>query len=153
VNIRPATINDARAIAELLVSLSEYPNFQNQGLETMTARVTQNLNSEHEQQLVLVAELEERVVGYTALYWMRLLFALPEGYISELFVHTDASGHGVGTALLERLKAAAIARGCGRLTLINMTDRESYRRQFYASRGWVEQKNSVRFVLNLEVTA
>jgi GNAT superfamily N-acetyltransferase len=152
-NIRPAQLIDARSIAELLISLTEYPHFQKQGLEAMTARVTQSLKLQHGQQLVLVAELEERVVAYAAIYWMALLFAPPEGYISELFVHADASGYGVGTALLKTITTEATARGCTRLTLINMTDREAYRRQFYASRSWVEQKNAARFVLNLEVNA
>jgi hypothetical protein len=39
------------------------------------------------------------------------------------------------------------------LTLVNIKDRESYRRGFYASRGWTEQANTVRFALNLEVKA
>ncbi len=148
--IRLALESDIQAITELLLSLTEYPSFQKMGLEAVRARVTQSFAAHHEQQVIFVAELEGRVVGYTVVYWMTLLFMATEGYISELFVHLDASGQGVGTALLEKLKQEAILRGCKRLTLINLMDKESYRRQFYAKQGWTEQKNTVRFVLNLE---
>ena len=137
-------------MAEVLFSLEEYPSYRQHGLADLEVKVTTGLNAQSSQRSVLVAELEGRVVGYATVYWMTLLFASPEGYVSELFVHADASGHGAGTALLETITTAAIARDCRRLTLINMTDRESYRRQFYARRGWVEQKNAARFVLNLE---
>ncbi|MEY4530039.1 MAG: hypothetical protein RLZZ156_760 [Deinococcota bacterium] len=148
--IRRALESDLEAIAELLFSLVEYPSFQKMGLEAVLAQVTKSFSASHHQQLIVVAELEGRVVGYAVMYWMTLLFMQPEGYISELFVHLDASGQGIGTALLEKLKLEANARGCQRLTLINLMDRESYRRQFYAKQGWKEQKNAVRFVLNLE---
>jgi GNAT superfamily N-acetyltransferase len=148
--IRPALEADLEAIAELLFSLSEYPNFQKMGLEAVLAQVTKSFAARHDQQRILVAELEGRVVGYATIYWMTLLFMHPEGYVSELFVHSDASGLGIGTALLEQLKLEAKVHGCQRLTLINLMDRESYQRQFYAKQGWREQKNAVRFVLNLE---
>ncbi len=148
--IRLAIPSDIPAITKLLFSLTEYPSFQKMGLEALNARVTQSFAARHEQQLIFVAELEGRVVGYAVIYWMTLLFMSTEGYISELFVHSGASGLGVGTALLEQLKQEAKTLGCKRLTLINLMDRESYQRQFYTKQGWTEQKNTVRFVLNLE---
>ncbi len=151
--IRPAQQNDARAIAELLCNIDDYPNWKAQGVDQLEVFATQSLESGHDQRLLLVAGLEDRVVVYAAVYWLSYLFMPPEGYVSELFVRSDASGHGVGTALLEAVKGEAKARGCGRLTLVNLKDRESYKRGFYAARGWEERSNTVRFVFDLGVNA
>jgi GNAT superfamily N-acetyltransferase len=152
-NIRSAKTEDARAIAELLVNIDDYPNWKEIGLEKLEQTVRESLEWKNEERLTFVAELEHRVVGYAVVYWQQLLFSDKEGYVSELFIRSDASGQGIGTALLETIKIEAIARGCERLTLVNIKDRESYRRGFYASRGWEEKSNTVRFALNLEVKA
>jgi GNAT superfamily N-acetyltransferase len=152
-NIRTAKIADARAIAELLVNIDDYPHWKEIGMEKLEQTVRESLEWKYEERLTFVAELEHRVIAYAVVYWQQLLFSSKEGYVSELFVRSDASGQGIGTALLETIKSEAIARGCGRLTLVNIKDRESYRRGFYASRGWTEQANTVRFALNLEVKA
>jgi GNAT superfamily N-acetyltransferase len=152
-NIRIAKIEDARAMAELLMNIDDYPNWKELGAEKLEQTVWESLEWNNPERLVFVAELEGRVVGYAVVYWQHLLFSSKEGYVSELFIRSDASGQGVGTALLETIKSEAMARGCGRLTLVNLKDRESYRRGFYASRGWEEKSNTVRFALNLEVKA
>jgi GNAT superfamily N-acetyltransferase len=71
------------------------------------------------------------------------------GYINELFIRSDASGKGLGTALLDAIKTEARERQCGRLTLVNLKNRESYRRGFYASSGWEEKIKPVRFAIDL----
>jgi GNAT superfamily N-acetyltransferase len=152
-DIRIAREEDARAIAELLANIDDYPNWKELGVEKLEQTVRESLEWNNPERLVLVAELEERVVGYAVVYWQQLLFSSKEGYVSELFIRSDASGQGIGTTLLETIKTEAMARGCGRLTLVNIKDRESYRRGFYASRGWEEKSNTVRFALNLEVKA
>ena len=152
-NIRNAKTEDARAIAELLVNIDDHPNWKELGAIKLEQTVRESLEWKHTERLVFVAELEDRVIGYAVVYWQQLLFSGKEGYVSELFIRSDASGQGVGTALLETIKTQAIARGCIRLTLVNLKDRESYRRGFYASRGWEEKSNTVRFALNLEVKA
>lgn len=148
--IRIAELADTRAIAELLANVDDHPKWKEQGVDALETLVRNNLGRGYPERLVLVAELDARVVGYTAVYWLNYLFSLPEGYVSELFVRSDASGRGVGTALLERVEREAKARGCRRLTLVNLKDRESYRRGFYASRGWAEDFGAMRFVKRLD---
>jgi GNAT superfamily N-acetyltransferase len=149
-NIRLATINDARMIAELLTNIDDYKTWNELGADEMEKTVRQSLEQAHSERLLFVAEINDRVIGYAAVYWLHHAFSMREGYVSELFIRSDASGHGAGTALLEAIKAEAIARGCYRLTLINLKDRESYRRGFYASRGWEEKSNTVRFAFALD---
>ncbi len=152
-NIRLATPDDARAIALVLSNINDYPHWREKGADALEADAKASLEATNQQRLVWVAELEGRVVGYAAVYWLHTLFQKPEGYVSELFIRSDASGHGIGTALLETIKQEALTRGCGRLTLVNLKDRESYKRRFYEKKGWTERPDTVRFVLDLEVNA
>ncbi len=149
-NIRPAQLTDARAIAEVRANIDDYDHWKALGVEAMEAQVHASLAREHSERLTFVAEVGGRVVGYAAVYWLHPAFSGPEGYLSELFIRSDASGQGVGTSLIETVKAEAMARGCLRLTLVNLKDRESYRRGFYASRGWNEKTNTVRFVYEFD---
>ncbi len=147
--IRPANAEDADAITALLISIPHYSTFQTLGHSALYAKVADNLLRAQAQQLTLIAETDDGVMGYAVVYWIGLLFAGPEAYVSELFVHTAASGGGVGTALLNHVKREARARGCRRLSLINGRDKASYQRQFYAKQGWVEDSDSVRFTYDL----
>lgn len=149
-NIRPAAMSDARMIAEVLTNIDDYKTWNALGADAMEKTVRQSLEQMHSERLLFVAEIDNRVIGYAAVYWLQHMFSAREGYVSELFIRSDASGHGAGTALLEAIKAEAIARGCYRLALVNLKDRESYKRGFYASRGWEEKSNTVRFAFDLE---
>jgi GNAT superfamily N-acetyltransferase len=73
----------------------------------------------------------------------------PEGYVSELFVRESARGQGVGGQLLDAIETEARARGCTRLSLINLRHRESYRRQFYVKAGWQERGAAANFIYAL----
>lgn len=149
-SIRPATPADARAVAELLFSLEEHSSHRQHGLADLETRVTTGLNTQSSHRSVLVAELEGVVLGYSAVHWFTPVMSAPEGHVSDLFVHAKATGQGLGSSLLEALTVEAKARGCKRLALSNWRNRMSYKRGFYAKRGWQEKADSARFVLNLE---
>ena len=61
----------------------------------------------------------------------------------------EARGQGIGSRLLEAVKAEAKRRGCSRLQLVNFRQRESYQRGFYAKAGWEERPDGASFVLYL----
>jgi len=87
------------------------------------------------------------VVGYAAVHWLPyMLLAGPEGYVSELFIQESARGKGAGTKLLEVIEAEAKERGCSRLMLLNLRQRESYQREFYKKHGWEERPGVANFV-------
>ncbi len=148
-NIRPAVPSDAQAIGAVLANIDDYPQWKSLGATALAQTALQALLATQPDRAVYVALLDSTVIGYTAVYWLNPLFAGREGYVSELFIRSDASGHGAGTELLNTIKLEAKRQGCTRLTLVNLTDRESYRRGFYASRGWEERSNTVRFSINL----
>ena len=92
----------------------------------------------------------EAVLGYVAVHWVPyLLHSGPDGYISELFIRDSARGQGIGTRLLESVEAEALRRGCKRLMLLNMRQRESYQRGFYSKHGWEERPQAAIFMKNL----
>jgi GNAT superfamily N-acetyltransferase len=66
--------------------------------------------------------------------------------VSELFVRESARGQGVGRELLRNIETTARARGCARLSLINLRNRESYMRQFYVKAGWEERREAANFI-------
>jgi hypothetical protein len=47
------------------------------------------------------------------------------------------------------IEAEARARGCQRLSLINLRNRESYQRQFYVKAGWKERAEAANFLYQL----
>jgi GNAT superfamily N-acetyltransferase len=147
--IRPALESDARAIAEILHSLEEYPRYRVDTLASLEAKIASGLRVSSER-TVLVTLLEARAIGFIMVHWFVPLLAPLEGFISHLFVHADFSSHGAGTALLEAVKLEAKARGCSRVALNNWRDKKSYITGFYASRGFTEKPLSTRFSLNLE---
>ena len=73
----------------------------------------------------------------------------PEGYISELFVRKSARGQGIGTRLLAAVEDEAATRGCSRLRLLNLRNRESYQRGFYRKRGWEEWQDAANFIYSV----
>ena len=84
------------------------------------------------------------------MHWLPYLFLKgPEGYVSELFVRESARGQGVGGELLRKIETEARARGCARLSLINLRNRESYMRQFYVKAGWEERAEAANFVYRI----
>jgi GNAT superfamily N-acetyltransferase len=94
---------------------------------------------------------DEAVLGYVSVHWVPyLIHSGPDGYISELFIRESARGQGIGARLLETVEAEAIRRGCKRLMLLNMRQRESYQRAFYFKHGWEERLQAATFIKNLE---
>ena len=92
----------------------------------------------------------EAVLGYVSVHWLPyLIHTGPEGYISELFIRDSVRGQGIGTRLLETVEAEAVRRGCTRLMLLNMRQRESYKREFYFKHGWEERPQAATFMKNL----
>ncbi len=63
----------------------------------------------------LIARLDAQAVGF-ALYFHNFSTFLGRAgiYLEDLFVEPHCRGHGIGKALLARLAALAVERGCGR---------------------------------------
>jgi GNAT superfamily N-acetyltransferase len=153
VRTRRVVHEDAPALAELLLDIGWFAALNDKPIETATAQVERQIaqclhDNSHS---IYVAESSARpVAGYTSVHWLPYLFMTgPEGYVSELFVHSSARGHGLGTDLLQAVEAEARVRGCSRLSLINLRNRESYLRKFYIKAGWEERVNAANFIYRI----
>lgn len=175
--IRKANESDAAAIAAILRQLGWFTPLNTATPEQVVRQVEQHIQLCHTDRShsIYVAEpvskdisesvsenapekesenvpekVSSAVLGYIAVHWLPYLFlASPEGYISELFVHSDYYGRGIGQCLLNMVLAEAADRGCSRLMLVNSKNRESYQRRFYVKQGWQERDNVANFVYPL----
>ena len=124
------------------------PAFKADG-STLRQRLQELITEENA--LLLVAEIDKRVVGYihgeTVTY---LLFAGREMMVSEVFVDESRRGSGVGRALMAAIEAEAAHRKCFRITVMNGRERESYKRGFYPSQGFEERTQTAVFSKRLD---
>lgn len=144
-SIRTADPSDAPAIASILHAQRVFSHLADEPVDKTCQRVRDRLEASiptHDQ--ILVARDDDRILGYGAVRWLpNLILRGPDGYLSELFLHPDARGRGVGTALLDAFRAEARRRGADRLWCINFRERESYQRGFYRKSGWTERDIAV----------
>ena len=152
--IRAAQPDDAGGIADLIVRLGTFQHhFEGLSTDAIQQRVGKHLNSclaDNSHTVLVAVAAPDRIVGYAAVHWLPYLFMPgPEGFVSELFVDDAARGQGIGTQLLEIVKQEAETRSCARLSLINIRDRESYLRGFYAKLGWQERSDAANFIFRM----
>lgn len=155
VQVRPAEPKDAGALLDVVTSVGWFdetlPDDPAQRVRVVAGNLVRLAESAvHD---ILVAELKDGgIAGYLNMHRQPCLtFATPEGFISELFIHSDWRGKGIGGRLLEEAERLARERGWWRLHLVNHRERDSYRRGFYESRGWEERPQMADFVLRLHV--
>jgi GNAT superfamily N-acetyltransferase len=155
VQIREANAQDAQSLAELLKEIGWFESFKNEPLEVTSQRVrghVEQCRADKSHSIFVAASSDGKIVGYGSVHWLPYLFLQgPEGYVSELFVRKSARGQGLGRELLRKIEAEARARGCVRLSLINLRNRESYLRQFYVKAGWEERARGCQFRLSDQV--
>lgn len=151
--IRLAQLRDAPALTQLIREIGLFARINNEPPEVTAGYVEQMLTCclADDSHRVLVAQAADGAIqGYLSLHWMPyLIHSGLEGYISELFIHNTARGQGIGSALLDAAIAAARERGCDRLMLVNIRQRESYQREFYKKHGWEERPDAANFIYTL----
>lgn len=154
IQVRCATLDDLPALAQLLQAVGWWPALAAAAPAELHARLgpllRQALQADSHTLLVAI-DPAGALLGYTAVHWLPYLFLPgPEGYISELFVHPQARGRGIGARLLDAAAAEARRRGCSRLSLLNNRSRDSYARKFYEKHGWEERPVMANFIRKLE---
>ena len=151
--IRPARLEDADGITEIIREPSSVPRLASEPAETTRAHVTAQLArclADDSHRVYVAQDDAGRVIGYVAVHWLPyLIHSGPEGYVSELFIHSEARGQGLGKRLLDVIVQDARERGSSRLQLVNFRPRESYQRGFYTKAGWEERPDAASFVLTL----
>jgi GNAT superfamily N-acetyltransferase len=150
VQIRKVDPQDAPQLALLLKEIGWFELFKNEPTKKASQQVKTHIERccADKSHSVFVAESSDgSIIGYGSVHWLPYLsLGGPEGFVSELFVREFARGQGVGRRLLQVIETEARGRGCTRLSLINLRNRESYQRQFYAKFGWKERTEAANFI-------
>jgi GNAT superfamily N-acetyltransferase len=113
--IRPATPGDVPEITRLIRDLAEYEKLSHMAVGT-DAMLHEQLFGARPAAETMIALRGSRAVGFALYFTTFSTFLCKPGlYLEDLFVEPEHRGHGIGKALLARLAALAVERGCGRL--------------------------------------
>ena len=153
IRVRKISSQDAVQIAELLKEIGWFEFFKKETIAAASERVKSHIEqcrADNSHSAFVAETLDGEIVGYVSVHWLPYLFLQGlEGYVSELFVRESARGQGIGRELLQTIGTEAKARGCVRLSLINLRNRESYLRQFYIKVGWEERTEAANFIYRI----
>ena len=134
--IRPATPADIPAILQLIVDLAVYER-EPDAVKATVAGLTATLFGPTPSAEAIVAELAGAVVGVALFFTNFSTWSGRNGvYLEDLYVRPEARGTGLGKALLQRLAALAVARGCARVEW-SVLDWNAPAIDFYRSLGAV----------------
>lgn len=136
-NIRPATVEDASEMAQLLKKSvnfllpEEYSPEQIQTIvDWLNADFYQEVTSNNHR-IIFIAEAEDKMISFGSI-------SKNGKAISDIFVLPDYTRQGIGTLLLARLEQIALEKGVPKLwVMASLTSQP-----FYASRGYIYEKDS-----------
>jgi GNAT superfamily N-acetyltransferase len=113
--IRPATKEDVGQILVFIQALAVYEREPN-AVKATESELLEHGFGENPYYFCLIAELDGIAAGF-ALYFYDYSTWLgrPGLYLEDLFVMIEHRGAGVGKALLRRLAAIALEKGCARM--------------------------------------
>ena len=137
--IRTADAGDAHALARLIGQL---------GYAVTGDEVSERLQAMHtEGRVVLLAELEDAVVGCLSTSVMRVLHRpAPVGRISMMVVDEKLRSRGIGAVLVAAAEQALAAQGCA-MVEVTSHQRRTEAHRFYERLGYA--KTSVRLAKDL----
>lgn len=113
--IRPVTPADLPLIAQLIRDLADYEKLGH-AVRFDEATLGEHLFGPRPMAEVLIAEQDGQGQGFALFFHNFSTFEGKPGiYLEDLYVRPQARGTGLGKALLRRLAALAVERGCARL--------------------------------------
>lgn len=131
--IRQAVPADASEIHRLIVALCVYEKYDPETtIKTSVESLTAQLEQSHPPFRCLLAQREERVVGFALFFFNYSTWrGRPGLYLEDLFVDIEYRKQGIATKLLQALAQEALERGCARMEWMvldwNMPAIEFYR--------------------------
>jgi GNAT superfamily N-acetyltransferase len=114
IQIREAAVGDVPVILQLIRGLADYEKLSDQVTAT-EEKLRDTLFGERRGADVLLAYSGDECVGFALFFPNYSTFlAKPGIFLEDLYVKPEWRGKGIGTALLRRVAAIAVERGCGR---------------------------------------
>lgn len=86
-----------------------------------------------------VVELDEKISGFGGLTWYNVPSKGKIGWIEEIVIDEKSRGQGLGRKLLEKLIAAAQARGCA---VIKLTTANPLAKKLYENLGFIDKEQT-----------
>ena len=115
--IRRAGMKDTDRIIELVSELGR-PEPKNEEEIKHFAKLIQNYISEKDKKMILVAEIDSKVVGLISLVFLpRLNRSKPEAWIPDFIVDQEYRNKGIGRELLKKCIGIARKEKCWRIRL------------------------------------
>jgi GNAT superfamily N-acetyltransferase len=115
VSIRAATADDVAEILAFIRALAEYERAPDAVSATEADLLRDGFGSNPYFECQ-IAELDGRPAGYAFYFFdYSTWLGRPGLYLEDIFVHPEFRGRGVGKALLQRVAAIAVEKGCCRL--------------------------------------
>lgn len=143
INIRPVSLDDASAVAELSAQLG-YPV----SADVMSKRLEHLSHSiDH---AVFVASLDDRVVGWIEVIISRHLHSGSYALISGLVVSSEIRGRRIGSRLTAQAEEWARGHGQTLVRVRSQISREGAHR-FYLREGYRQTKTSAAFEKSLVI--
>jgi GNAT superfamily N-acetyltransferase len=142
--VRHAVPDDVGTILAFITELAEYERLSDVVVATETT-LRESLFGDRPAAEVLIAERDGEPAGFALFFHNFSTFLSRRGlYLEDLYVRPAHRRHGVGRALLTRLAALAVERGCGRLEW-SVLDWNQDAWRFYESLGAVAMTDWTTF--------
>lgn len=134
VHIRPARLEDAGRILELIIELADYERARHEVVASL-ADIERSLFSPEATAKALICERDGQVIGYAVYFFSYSTWLGSNGiYLEDLYITPDQRGSGAGKQLLRHIAREACDKGCGRLEW-SVLDWNEPAIQFYRSIG------------------
>ena len=132
--IRPARLEDAPTIANLIRELAVYEKLEHQ-VKATADDLARHLFGDRPAAEAIIAEVDGEPVGFSLFFSTFSTFRGQPGlYIEDIFVRPEHRGRGIGKKLLANVARLAVDRGCGRLEW-SVLDWNTPSIEFYRSQG------------------
>lgn len=113
--IKPATINDAQTIVDLIKAIAEYEKLSDQ-VQATPETIIEYLFSHKSYAECIIAFEKNEPIGFALFFHNFSTFVSKPGiYLEDLFVLESHRGKGYGKKLLIQVIALAKQRNCGRV--------------------------------------
>lgn len=144
VHIRPARLEDAGRILELIIELADYERARHEVVANL-ADIERSLFSPEATAKALICERDGQVIGYAVYFFSYSTWLGSNGiYLEDLYITPDQRGSGAGKQLLRHIAREACDKGCGRLEW-SVLDWNEPAIKFYRSIGAQPQDEWVRY--------
>lgn len=141
--VRRATRDDAAKIAEFAVALADQhtgydPSRFTRVITTEGAEWFYGSRTEAENSVVLVAEIDDAIVGFAYMTYEPVLYselATKAAWLDDIYLIPEARGTGAGRELLEGVRNEAKRFGADKV-LLSVSEKNAIGQQFFERNGF-----------------